>query len=392
MHPRAWLSVLSFPLVAAFSLPILRPQAPAPKPQGGAAAQAQDPLAGLSDIQDVLSLVQQNYVDRPDMEKVIGGGIQAVLERAHPFNSLLSQEELRSPEPGPADAGLKVIKRGGQGLYAQVIAVIPGGPGAQAGIQVGDVIRKVDGDSVGGMSAFELERRLKGAEGSTLTLFRFAAATNEQNKVVVTRRRPAARALELKSDAQGLRVVVPDFNAGRAQELQKLLLAQDRQKPLALDFRECFEGSPEEAQQVAALFIPGSPFGLLQEAGKPEQVLKVAAGQPMGFAKVAVFQAPSTQGAAELLASALKKAGMAVVGERSLGLVVERARFPLRQGGAVELVHRRYVGAGGEKLDRQGVVPTSAVRGKDEVEHLNKLWEAALKPVVAPAPEAAKAA
>ncbi len=390
MHPRAWLSVLSFPLVAAFSLPILRPQAPMPKPQAGAVAQ--DPLAGLSDIQDVLSLVQQNYVDRPDMEKVIGGGIQAVLERAHPLNSLLSQEELRAPEPGPAEAGLKVIKRGGQGLYAQVIGVVPGGPAAQAGVQVGDVIRKVDGDSVGTMSAFDLERRLKGPEGSTLTLFRFAAATNEQNKVVITRKRLAARALELKPDAQGLRVVVPDFNPGRAQELQKLLMAQDRQKPLALDFRECFEGSPEEAQLMAGLFIPGAAFGILQEAGKPEQALKVRAGQPMGFASVAVFLAPSTQGAAELLASSFKKAGKPVVGERSLGLVVERARFPLRQGGAVELVHRRYVGAGGEKLDRQGVVPTTAVRGKDDVEHLNKLWEAALKPVVAPAPEAAKAA
>ncbi|HJV89881.1 MAG TPA: PDZ domain-containing protein [Holophagaceae bacterium] len=390
MHPRAWLSVLSFPLVAAFSLPILKPQAPAPKPQG--ATVAQDPLAGLSDIQDVLSLVQQNYVDRPDMEKVIGGGIQAVLERAHPFNSLLSQEELRAPDPGPAEAGLKVIKRGGQGLYAQVIAIVPGGPAAQAGIQVGDVIRKVDGDSVGGMSAFDLERRLKGPEGSTLTVFRFAAATNEQNKVTITRRRLAARALELKSEAQGLRVVIPDFNPGRARELQNLLQAQDRQKPVALDLRECFEGSPEEAQHVAALFIPGGPFGTLQEAGKPEQVLKVPAGQPLGFAKVAIFQAPSTQGAAELLASALKKAGMAVVGERSLGLMVERARFPLRQGGAVELVHRRYLGAGGEKLDRQGVVPTTAVRGKDEVEHLNKLWEAALKPVTAPAPEPVKAA
>jgi carboxyl-terminal processing protease len=389
MHPRAWLSVVSLPLVAAFSLPILKPQAPAPKPQAGKVAQ--DPLAGLSDIQDVLSLVQQNYVDRPDMERVIGGGIQAVLERAHPLNSLLSQEELRSPEPGPADCGLKVIKRGAQGLYAQVIGVVPGGPAAQAGIQVGDVIRKVDGESVGALSAFELERRLKGAEGSSVSLFRFAAATNEQNKVVVTRRKPVARGLELKSEPQGLRVVIPDLLEGRAQELQRLLLAQDRQKPLALDLRECLEGSAEEARKVAALFAPGAPFGTLQEAGKPDQALAVPAGQPLGFTKVAIFQAPSTQGAAELLAATLKKAGMAVVGERSLGLMVERARFPLRQGGAVELVHRRYLGAGGEKLDRQGVVPTTAVRGKDEVEHLQKLWEAAAKPVV-PAHEPVKAA
>jgi len=389
MHPRAWLSVLSFPLVAAFTLPILQPQAPAPKP---AASAGQDPLAGLTDIQDVLSLVQQNYVDRPDMEKVIGGGIQAVLERAHPLNSLLSQEELRAPEAGPAEAGLKVLKRGGQGLYAQVVAVIPGGPAAQAGLQVGDVIRKVDGESVGVLSAFDLERRMRGAEGSTLNLFRWAAATGDLNKVVVTRRRLEARALEVKADAQGLRLVVPDLNAGRADEIRKLLLAQDRQKPVVLDLRTCFEGQVEEARKLAGLFLSGAPFGTLQEAGKGETPLKTPEGATLGFARPALFLAPSTQGPAELLAAAFRKADLPAVGERTLGLMVERARFPLRQGGAVELVHKRYVGAGGEKLDRQGVVPTTAVRGKDEAEHLQKLWEAALKPA-APAPhEAPKAA
>ena len=390
MHPRAWLSLISFPMVAAFTLPILQPQAPAPKP--AAASTSQDPLAGLTDIQDVLSLVQQNYVDRPDMEKVIGGGIQAVLERAHPLNSLLSQEELRAPEPGPAEAGVKVLKRGGQGLYAQVVAVVPGGPAAQAGIQVGDVIRKVDGESVGVLSAFDLERRMKGPEGSTVSLFRWAAATGDLNKVVVTRKRLEARALEVKQDPQGLRFVLPDLLPGRAEEVKKLLLGQDRQKPVVLDLRACFEGQVEEARQLAGLFLSGAPFGTLQETGKAEVPLKTPEGAALGFAKPALFLSPSTQGPAELLAAAFRKADLPAVGERTLGLMVERARFPLRQGGAVELVHKRYVGAGGEKLDRMGVVPTTAVRGKDEAEHLQKLWDAALKPA-APAPhEAPKAA
>ena len=326
------------------------------------------------------------------MDKVIVGGIQAVLERAHPLNSLLSQEELRAPEPGPAEAGLKVLKRGGQGLYAQVVAVVPGGPAAQAGIQVGDVIRKVDGESVGVLSAFDLERRMKGAEGSTVALFRWAAATGDLNKVVVTRKRLAARALEVKADPQGLRLVLPDLNAGRADEVKKLLLAQDRQKPVVLDLRTCFEGQVEEARKLAGLFLSGAPFGALQEMGKAEIPMKTPEGASLGFAKPALFLAPSTQGPAELLAAAFRKADLPAVGERTLGLMVERARFPLRQGGAVELVHKRYVGAGGEKLDRMGVVPTTAVRGKDEAEHLQKLWDAALKPA-APAPhEAPKAA
>ncbi|HEX9081725.1 MAG TPA: PDZ domain-containing protein [Holophagaceae bacterium] len=169
MHARTWLSVLSLPLVGAFTYPILQQQSSAPKP--AAVRTVSDPLAGLTDIQDVLSLVQQNYVDRPDMEKVISGGIQAVLERAHPLNAYLTPEDLRLPDPGPAEAGLVVVKR--NIFYAQVLAVRPGGPAAKAGIQPGDIIRKVDGDSVGLLSAWTLERRFHGAPGAPLDLYRY---------------------------------------------------------------------------------------------------------------------------------------------------------------------------------------------------------------------------
>jgi len=58
--------------------------------------------------------------------------VQAVLERSHPLNAYLTAEDLRLPDPGPAEAGLVVVKRG---IYATVLAVVPGGPAAKAGIQ-----------------------------------------------------------------------------------------------------------------------------------------------------------------------------------------------------------------------------------------------------------------
>lgn len=381
MHARTWLSVLSLPLVAAFTLPVVQQGNP-PKPQSKAGAKPapQDPLAGLSDIQDVLSLVQQNYVDSPDMEKVVSGGVQAVLERSHPLNAYLSAEELRLPDPGPAEAGLVVVKRGA--IYATVLAVTPGGPAAKAGLQAGDVIRKVDGDSVGRLSAWALERKLRGAEGSTLDLYRYNA-TGDLTKTTITRQRLAPAALTLKQGQGALLLTLPDLGAGRAEEIRKALAAADHAQTLVLDLRQCQKGSVEEAASVAGLLGLKGAFATLQEAGKPERSLAVT-GSGTPFTRLALLIGRSTLGAPEVLASCLKKGGVRTFGERTPGLGVERTRFALKQGGAVELVSRRWVGLGGEKLDRQGVIPDQVLRLAETEDALTRVITALQTPPPAP--------
>ncbi len=376
MHARTWLSVLSLPLVAAFTLPVVQQGTP-PKPmaKAGAKATPPDPLAGLSDIQDVLSLVQQNYVDPPDMEKVLAGGVQAVLERSHPLNAYLSAEDLRLPDPGPASVGLTVLKRG---IYASVLAVTPGGPAAKAGIQAGDVIRKMDGDSVGRLSAWALERRLRGPVGSSLDLYRYNA-TGDLTKTTVVRTLPGHADLTVTPGTGALLVVLPDLLPGRAEELKKALATADRGQTLVLDLRLCERGAMDEAALVAGLLGAKGSFATVQEAGKPDLAMPVnGSGAP--FARLALLVGRSTLGAPEVLAACLKKGGARTFGERTPGLGVERSRFLLKQGGAVELVSRRWLGLGGEKLDRQGVAPEQVLRLAETDDALAKVLTALASP------------
>ena len=388
MHARTWLSVLSLPLVAAFTLPVFQQGAqPKAAAKPGAKAAPQDPLAGLSDIQDVLALVQQNYVDPPDMEKVVSGGVQAVLERSHPLNAYLSAEDLRLPDPGPAEVGLVVVKRGS--IYATVMAVTPGGPAAKAGIQAGDVIRKVDGDSVGRLSAWALERRLRGQEGSTVDIYRYSTATGDLAKTTLQRQILANASVTLTPGTGATLVSLPDLAPGRAEELKKLLASVDRGHTLVLDLRQCQKGSLEEAAAVAGLLGAKGPFGIIQEAGKPDRGLAVT-GAGVPFTRLALLVGRSTLGAPEVLSACLKKGGAKVFGEKTPGLGVERSRFPLKQGGAVELVSRRWIGADGEKLDRQGVTPDQVLRLADTDDALAKVL-AALQAPTPVAPPVAKA-
>lgn len=381
MHARSWLSILSLPLVGAFTYPVVQ-QSGAPKP-ASAKAVPQDPLAGMADIQDVLSLVQQNYVDAPDMPKVIAGGIQAALERAHPLNAYLTAEDLRLPDPGPASAGLVVLKRGS--IYAQVLAVMPGGPAAKAGIQAGDVIRKVDGDSVGRLSAWTLERRLRGPVGGAVDLYRYSNTTGDLVKSSLQLQLPAAQSESIRKGDGGALVTLPDLDAGRAEALKGLLAPLDRSQPLVLDLRQCVKGTLEEAAAVAGLLGAKGTLATVQESGKPDRTVAVGpASSP--FAHVAVLIGRSTLGAPEVLAACLKKGGARLLGERTVGLGVERGRFPIRQGGAVELVYRRWIGAGGEKLDRQGLTPDQTLKLGDADDPLVKAMDALKTPLPTPVP------
>ncbi|MBL0312545.1 MAG: PDZ domain-containing protein [Holophagaceae bacterium] len=356
MHQRTWLSLISLPLVATFTYPLVR-QAPT-KP--ATEAHAQDPLAGLADIQDVLGLVRDNYVDRPDMEKVVSGGIQAVLERAHPLNAYLTPEDLRLPDPGPADIGIRLVKRT---IYAQVVAVRPGSPADKAGFQVGDVVRKIDKESVGPLSAWTLERRLRGAAGTSISLLRYASIEAQLKTVSLTREIPSAAHIVLKKSDKAQMITIPDLIPGRTAELKSMLATLDRKLPLILDLRECSEGDLNEAALATGLFAAGGTFVTIQEHGQPDRIVEFKTAGEAPFTKAILLLGPSTLGPAEAMASALKKAGDPIFGERTPGLGVERNRLLLRQGGAVELVTKRWVGAGGEKLDRAGIIPDHVLKG-----------------------------
>ncbi len=376
MHQRAWLSILTFPLVATFTYPVVFRQA-LPSVQIEARQGPQDPLSGLSDIQDVLSLVKDHYVDSTDMEKVVNGGIVSALERAHPLNAYVSPEELRLLDPGPAQVGLTVLRKN---IWAQVLAVSPGSPAAKAGIQPGDVIRKVDGESVGALSAWMLERKLRGLPGTEITVVHYASIDGQLKKVSMKRELPARRSILLKKDTKATLIGLPDLAPGRALEFKALLGDLDRKFPLVLDLRNCVGGELSEAALVAGLLGGDGKLATVQEVGKPDRIVSVVKNVDKtvdknvdkdgesAFSKIAIVQDISTVGAGETLVSLLKKQTVFTVGERTAGLGVERSRILLKQGGAVELVNRRWLGADGEKLDRQGVTPEQSLKNVQTLE------------------------
>jgi hypothetical protein len=193
-------------------------------------------------------------------------------------------------------------------------------------------------------------------------------------------------------------VALPDLSEGRAAELKAILKAADLKLPIVLDIRNCHSGIYGEAAKVASIFGCIGTFATLQEVGQPDRPLAVSPNGNSRFKKIAVLVGQGTMGPAETLAFALKNLGsrptdaqnpatvIVFLGERTTGNAVELKTLPLRQGGPVVSVAKRWLGAGGERLDMglaggqlrsTGLVPDYSLRGvPDNEDFLPRVLEA----------------
>jgi C-terminal processing protease CtpA/Prc len=154
-----------------------------------------------------------------------------------------------------------------------------------------------------------------------------------------------------------------------------------------VDLRTCIGGAYEEAAKVASILGHKGVFATLQETGEPDRQIRPAQSESVDFPKIAVLTGLGTIGPAETLAVALRRLGDAetpkgaktvvTLGERTIGQAVERRRFPLKHGGAVEPVTRRWRGPKGEALDKAGPAPDYTLRGvPDDEDLLPRILEA----------------
>jgi carboxyl-terminal processing protease len=336
--------------------------------------QDSDALHQLELFGDVLTIVQQQYVVKVDDKKLIEAALDGMLSSLDPHSNYLNPtefKELREMSEGAyGGLGLEVTSEDGA---VKVITPMDDTPAARAGVQAGDFITSIDGQSVLGESLTDAVKSMKGAPGTSVTL---TLVRNGKDPFDVKLTREIINVKSVKSRMEGdygyLRVTNFNENTGREAKtaLQGLLHDHPNMKGLVLDLRNNPGGIVDQSVDVASDFLTGGE--VVTQRGRDARDIERynAKGQDMLHGMpMAVLINPGSASAAEIVAGALQDRHRAVlVGVTSFGKGSVQTVMPLRGGadGALKLTTARYYTPSGRSIQKTGIDPDLEVAQSKE--------------------------
>jgi carboxyl-terminal processing protease len=320
---------------------------------------------------EVLSRVQQEYVEEPNIPKVTDGALHGLLESLDSNSSYMSAEAYKAYKAHKTESrggiGAVVSKRFG---YAAVVSVLPGSPAEKAGIEPTDIFESIEGQSTREMSLPEIRNLLAGSPGSNLNVAVVRPRKAEPQKVVITREIVSIPAVSDKVMEDGVGYVKAEaLTKGKAQEIATKIKALERSgaKKILLDLRNCAEGDENEGVLTANLFLNHGTITYLQGQKYPREAFNADPAKAITTLPVAVLVNRGTAGAAEIVAAAiLENARGDVVGDKTFGDGSVQKTLDLPDGGALILSVAKYYSPSGKAIQDTAITPNVLVADADD--------------------------
>ncbi len=320
---------------------------------------------------DIFERIRAQYVEEVDEADLIEAAIDGMLTSLDPHSSYLSPDDaaqMRVQTRGEfGGLGIEVTQEEG---FVKVVSPIDGTPADEAGMEAGDFITHVDGESVLGLTLDEAVDMMRGPVGSEIVITVVREGESEPFDVSIIR--DTIKLTAVRSRTQGETVVlrVTTFNDQTTPNLQAGLKEQieeaggiDEINGIVLDLRNNPGGLLTEAIKVSDAFLEKgeivSTRGRAPEDGERFNATPgdLAEGKPM----VVLINGGSAS-ASEIVAGALQDHRRAiVVGTKSFGKGSVQTVMPLRGDGAMRLTTARYYTPSGRSIQSLGVSPDIVV-------------------------------
>ena len=320
-----------------------------------------DKYKKLKTFTEVLRLVNDNYFEDVDLNKIIDGAIVGMLDELDPHSNYISSENLKNINEQFSG------KFEGIGIefdildnYITVISPIPGTPSDRAGLQSGDQIIEINDTSAYKITFDEVFKKLRGPKGSKVNLSIKRAGSDNLKKITLTRDEiPIFSVLaSFLIDENTGYIKINRFASTTTEELQNSMdnLIKEGMTKLVLDLRNNGGGLMDEAIKMIDLFI-SSNDKILFTKGKisgTDNTYYATKKAPYKTIPIVTIINRGSASASEIVSGAFQDLDRGIViGETSFGKGLVQRQFPLySDGSAVRITIARYYTPSGRLIQR----------------------------------------
>ncbi|HEX8899678.1 S41 family peptidase [Vitreimonas sp.] len=322
---------------------------------------------------DVLARVEQDYVTEINEEEAMEAAIQGMLASLDPHSSYMNATDYREMQTQTRGeyGGLGIEVTSEEGVV-RVVSPIDGTPAARAGIQAGDYLTAIDGESIVGLTLNDAVRRMRGEAGSSITVT-VAREGTDPFDVTLQREIINVRAVTARVDGDIGIIRISTFNERTSDMLQDAIRTVRRDtggrlRGVVVDLRNNPGGLLDQAIEVSDAFLDGGEV-VSTRGRQPEDVQRYNArrGEDLAGVPVVVLINGASASAAEIVAGALQDRNRAlIVGTDSFGKGSVQTVIPLQGGrdGALRLTTARYYTPAGRSIQGAGITPDMEVAAR----------------------------
>ncbi|RBW63377.1 S41 family peptidase [Ruegeria sp. A3M17] len=316
---------------------------------------------------DIFERIRAQYVEDVEPEELIEAAIDGMLTSLDPHSSYLSPddaEQMRVQTRGEfGGLGIEVTQEEG---FVKVVSPIDDTPADEAGIEAGDFITHVDGESILGLTLDKAVDLMRGPVGSEIVIT--VVREGEQEPFDITIIRDTIKLTAVRARTEGTSVVlrVTTFNDQTFPNLQEGLNEQieeagglDKVNGVVLDLRNNPGGLLTQAIKVSDAFLnEGEIVSTRGRDPSDGERFNATLGDLAEGKPIVVLINGGSASASEIVAGALQDHRRAiVVGTKSFGKGSVQTVMPLRGDGAMRLTTSRYYTPSGRSIQALGVSP-----------------------------------
>ncbi len=317
---------------------------------------------------EVLSIVQNQYVDEVPPKELIYSAIKGTLRGLDPHSSFLDPESYREMQVETSGSfgglGIEITLRDD---VLTVVAPIEGTPAHRAGLHPGDRITKIDGLVTKDMQLADAVKRMRGRPGSKVIISVIREGWTEPKDFEITREQIRVQSVRTHDLGNGIEYIrLRQFQEQTAHDIDAALdkFAKNGMKALVLDLRNNPGGLLTSAVEVTEKFVEDGKLVVYTEGRVRNQNMRFSAHAKKTYPNLpmVVLVNQGSASASEIVAGALQDYGRAVVvGTQSFGKGSVQTIIPLSDGSGLRLTTAKYFTPKGRSIHGKGITPDIVV-------------------------------